>query len=272
MAALDAGVPPAAARRARRIAPVFPVSDIVQGTFDFMPATLAGYLAGIGITAMLYWRDAQGSVMLAWLSVFAIVWLSRGWMALRFRAAPPHEGRQWQRWRAGCNIATLASGAMWGLAGWVFYPLGGRIQEIGLLIVIYSFCVAGVPVLATQQRVYLAFATLCFAPLAARIAMEGRAYGSELIGILFVIISLTAALTHRYRQAMERVLELKLHTDELLAQLRVEKLGADAARREAEVANRAKTQFFTAASHDLRQPLHAMGLFAEALRQKSHDE
>ena len=31
------------------------------------------------------------------------------------------------------------------------------------------------------------------------------------------------------------------------------------------------TRFLAAASHDLRQPLHAMGLFAEALRQRSHD-
>ena len=52
----------------------------------------------------------------------------------------------------------------------------------------------------------------------------------------------------------------------LAEQLRAEKAVADAARQEAEIANRAKTQFFTAASHDLRQPLHAMGLFAEALR------
>jgi signal transduction histidine kinase len=150
--------------------------------------------------------------------------------------------------------------------------MGARIHEIGLLIVIYSFCLAAVPVLATQPRVYLAFASLCFTPLALRIATEGRAYGPELIGILFVIISLTTLLSRHYRQALERVLELKLRADELLDQLRIEKQAADAARREAEVANRAKTQFFTAASHDLRQPLHAMGLFAEALRQKSHDD
>jgi signal transduction histidine kinase len=43
------------------------------------------------------------------------------------------------------------------------------------------------------------------------------------------------------------------------------------ARRDAEAASRAKTQFFAAASHDLRQPLHAMGLFAEALRQRLRD-
>ena len=34
----------------------------------------------------------------------------------------------------------------------------------------------------------------------------------------------------------------------------------------------AKTQFFAAASHDLRQPLHALSLFAEALRERSADE
>ena len=74
------------------------------------------------------------------------------------------------------------------------------------------------------------------------------------------------------RGAASASIGLKLRTDELLAQLRVEKAAADAARREAEVANRAKTQFFAAASHDLRQPLHAMGLFAEALRASAHDD
>lgn len=268
--AAAAAVVSALSRKQRKPWPVFPVTDIVSGTFDFMPATLAGYFAGICITVMLYWGEAPPSLMLPWLAVFALVWLARAWMAVHFQRRTPQEPHQWQRWRVRCNIGTLAGGVMWGVAGWLFYPIGERIQEIGLLIVIYSFCVAGVPVLATQPRVYLTFATLCFMPLATRIAMEGRAYGHELIGILFVIITLTGGLTQRYRQAMERVLELKLRTDELVSELRVEKQAADAARREAEVANRAKTQFFAAASHDLRQPLHAMSLFAEALRQKKH--
>ncbi|MFN8896814.1 MAG: ATP-binding protein, partial [Pseudomonadota bacterium] len=46
---------------------------------------------------------------------------------------------------------------------------------------------------------------------------------------------------------------------------------AEEARRASEAASRAKTQVFAAASHDLRQPLHAMGLFAEALRSRQQD-
>ena len=74
-----------------------------------------------------------------------------------------------------------------------------------------------------------------------------------------------------YRESFDSNIALKLRTEALAVQLRAEKSAADAARHEAEVANRAKTQFFTAASHDLRQPLHAMGLFAEALRQRVHE-
>lgn len=45
----------------------------------------------------------------------------------------------------------------------------------------------------------------------------------------------------------------------------------DAARREAERANDAKTRFLTAVGHDLLQPLHAAQLFADALTQQLDD-
>jgi signal transduction histidine kinase/ActR/RegA family two-component response regulator len=41
---------------------------------------------------------------------------------------------------------------------------------------------------------------------------------------------------------------------------------------EAEQATQAKTRFLAAASHDLRQPTHALGLFVTRLAQLSHDE
>jgi signal transduction histidine kinase/CheY-like chemotaxis protein len=88
----------------------------------------------------------------------------------------------------------------------------------------------------------------------------------------------TVLMARTYVSALGQAISLKARTDELATQLRTEMSAtedarrvAEDARRTAEAANRAKTQFFAAASHDLRQPLHAMGLFAETLRQRSHD-
>jgi signal transduction histidine kinase len=181
------------------------------------------------------------------------------------------EGTRWARWHRRWNILTLASATMWGITGWVFYGEGTGIQQTGLIVLVYTFCVAVIPVLANQPGVFVTYVALCIGPLIVRIALGGDTYSYQLAGVLLVISSLTTAIARNYRQSLGRVIELKLRADDLLEQLRVEKQAAEEARREAEVANRAKTQFFTAASHDLRQPLHAMGLFAEALRQRTHE-
>jgi nitrogen-specific signal transduction histidine kinase/CheY-like chemotaxis protein len=55
----------------------------------------------------------------------------------------------------------------------------------------------------------------------------------------------------------------------LVNQLMVEKRLADDARREAENATRSKTQFFAAASHDLRQPLQAIGIYVSLLKKRA---
>jgi signal transduction histidine kinase/CheY-like chemotaxis protein len=236
-----------------------------------MPAQLAGNIAGVGVILLLFWKITPAMVIVPWLAAMSLLWLARLWLLQRFQQAHPQSTSDWTHWRLLWNLGTLVSGALWGATTWLLYQRGGHSEQIGLIITVYTFCIAVVPILATQPRVFLAFSALCFVPMAARVATEGTDSALELAAILLLIFGLTMVLARNYRQALQRALELKLQSDQLASQLRVEKRAADTARHEAEVANRAKTQFFTAASHDLRQPLHAMGLFAEALRQKNHD-
>lgn len=59
---------------------------------------------------------------------------------------------------------------------------------------------------------------------------------------------------------------------ELKQTLRSQGQALQAAKDEAERADRAKTRFLAAASHDLRQPLHAMQMYIAALRQRVKDK
>ena len=257
---------------ARAHAPHTALAEEVLAVYAYAPATLAGLAAGFGMLLVLFWTTAPAAVLAPWAVAFVGLWVVRIWLAQSFRATLRRQGiEDWQRWRVRWNVLTLCSGLAWGASGWIFYERGLGIQQTGLILVIYTFCIAAVPVMANQPRMFLAYVALCFAPLIVRIASSGDTHGYRLAGMLLIIVSLTTVLARNYRQALERVIVLKLRADGLLEELRVEKQAAEAARYEAEVANRAKTQFFTAASHDLRQPLHAMGLFAEALRQRTHE-
>ena len=242
--------------------------DIVQSTFDYVPTAMAGYTGGVAVVTGLFWGIAPWSVVVPWMAVFALIVLMRILVLRAFRRARPRSLGDWLHWQVRSNIGTLVAAAFWGATGWIFYVYSGGLQQTGLVIIVYTFCVVGIPVLSIQPRMYLGFAGLCILPLIARMLLVGDLYHYQLAGELVLIITLTTLLASTYRQALQRVIELKLKSDELSAQLRVETRAAEAARLEAEIANRAKTQFFTAASHDLRQPLHAMGLFAEALRQR----
>lgn len=250
----------------------FAIAEIVQSTYGYLPAALAGYLAGVGVVASLYWSIAPAGLLVPWAGAFLAMCVVRAAIVYRFRRTEPRTLRDWQRWGRYAAIGTVVAGTLWGATGWIFYGLGSeQAQTTGLIVIIYTFTVAGVPMLSTQPRLYFAYAMLSFLPLVLRIALVGDLQSYQLAAELLLIISLTAVLANSYRQALQRAIDLKLQADELAARLRVERQAADAARHEAEIANRAKTQFFTAASHDLRQPLHAMGLFAEALRQRVHE-
>jgi signal transduction histidine kinase/CheY-like chemotaxis protein len=253
--------------------------DHLRALFVQTPATLLGYLFGAAIIAWLFWALAPSAQMLGWLGAMAFLWSIRLAHYLRFRRHPRADDATLLQWRRSWRVLVLLNGSLWGLAGWMFWGLGTPYQRLALILVVYSFCVSSVQLLATQPKIFLGFITLVFAPAIVRIASDTTQPGHvQLAVIATVLFCSTVLMVRTYGSALALVISLKARTDELAARLRHEMVTteearrvAEEARRAAEAASQAKTQFFAAASHDLRQPLHAMGLFAEALRQKSRD-
>ncbi len=245
--------------------------DQARGIFAFNRTSLAGH--GVAaILILIVFADAAPRVLrVGWGSLFALVWLVRAWLAMRFERHEPTRieslRRRLHKWRIG----VLASGALWGAAAWLFFAYGDGLHQLALVLITFTFCVACVPILAPQFRLFLLFVLIIFVPAIVRVALTGTFLSWQVAALMAVAMAMTLLLGRTYRDSFDKVTALKLRTEALAVQLRAEKAVADAARHEAEVANRAKTQFFTAASHDLRQPLHAMGLFAEALRARTHE-
>ena len=88
----------------------------------------------------------------------------------------------------------------------------------------------------------------------------------HVLGVTFVLymVVLLGQAFHSSKQA-HAAIDLRFENIDLLDQLHAETKVAQTARQEAEDANAAKSKFLAAASHDLRQPIHAQGLFLEVL-------
>ena len=245
--------------------------DHVRSTFAFNRTSLAGHGLGALIVEIIFAPVAPSGLLSGWGLLFAIVWMGRAVMAWRFERNEPTDAAALQKRLRLWQLGVLASGALWGAAAWLFWPWGDGLHQLALVLVAYTFCVASVTILAPHFPLFVVFVLSIFVPAIARVALQGSPLGLKVAAMMVVAMGMTLLLGRTYRDSFERAMALKLRTEALAVQLGKEKAVADAARLEAEIANRAKTQFFTAASHDLRQPLHAMGLFAEALRAKSHD-
>ena len=254
-------------------------ADHIRALYVQTPATLTGNGVGLLLMALIFAPLAPSPTVTAWLGVGATLWLLRLAHWLRFRRQPQAPAVLLHIWRRSWMALVLSQGALWGAAVWLFWGLGTPYHGVALILIVYSYCLGSVQLLATQRKVFLAFISLVLTPTIVRIASDtAQAWHLQLAFVLTLLFFLTVLMARTYGNALGQAISLKRRTDELAARLRQEmaladeaRRAADEARRAAEAANRAKTQFFAAASHDLRQPLHAMGLFAEALRERIRD-
>ena len=101
------------------------------------------------------------------------------------------------------------------------------------------------------------------ADLALVVALGARRSGSRYAS---TDLTLLGALAEQASAALLRMRDARILEQErgLVGELELLK-------ETAEQANRAKTRFLAAASHELRQPLHALGLYVEALRERTAD-
>ena len=246
--------------------------DGLRALYEQAPASLVGNVIGMSLIGLAFWPLAPAERLQGWLVAAGLLWLLRLAHYLRYRAAPDSSGAILLGWRSSWRALVLTQGSMWPLAVWLFWGLGAAFHTVALILIAYSYALGSVQLLAPQRRLFLAFISLVLLPIIVRVASDTtQPWHWQLAVILGLLFAITLVMGRTYRSALAQAIGLKQRTEQLAAQLRAEKTAADEARRIAEAATRAKTQFFAAASHDLRQPLHAMGLFAGALRQRAHD-
>ncbi len=216
-----------------------------------------------------FWGHVAPAVLLTWLAA-VVVWQSgRFAQSLYFRRAkPPPQHARW--WANVYSLATLVSGCMWGIGAWImFVPDSLPLQA--LLTMVLTGLVSGSVATNTAYRpTHYAFAVPVLLPLALRYALEADSLGIVTAFLILAFLGFLLMTGARVNMRVVQSMRMRFENMELIEQLQRQKLMAEQAQRAAEEANQAKSRFLAAASHDLRQPLHALGLFTGVLEQSVH--
>ena len=224
-------------------------------------------LLGAGILIAVMWKTAPAVVFGAWVAAIVVNQAWRYELARRYRHSVPGAARL-QRWGYASALGSGLAGALWGIAATVLFVPGDIGYQALLIVCLFGVILGGINLTAVYKPSFYAFVLPALVPLIVRVALVGDQVHEFIAAVMVVVMAFILRFGHGLNNLMADSLAIRYENDDLIRALQQQTTAADTARAAAEAANRGKTQFLAAASHDLRQPLHAMGLFAAALSAK----
>jgi signal transduction histidine kinase len=228
------------------------------------PGTLTTLITVFVLTVGLVYIDAAAKPRA---QIFLVIMFVQSAVRLALYRAYPRISREphdWRRWALWFTLGTLAGGLTIG-CGSIWMVAGERIDlQLIALLLIFACTGGAVGAFGAYLPAFYVFFTAVAAAPTVWIFSRGDALHTT-IGVLFVLWFL--AVAEQARRASTQFVEsirLRLENVDLVEDLRREKALA-------EEANVAKSRFLAAASHDLRQPVHALSVFVGALRSHEMD-
>lgn len=255
-------------RRWRSRAPsTFTRADLAR-LFDNAGLTIgAGALAALCLW-LLFWRHHGDVATLAWAALVHLTQAVRLALVLGFRrdaaraqSSAQNAAQNPARWRTLWRVALAANAAAWGLAPLLMLRPLDTSYALLAIVVLLGVAVSELATIASDRLAIALWLLPITLPLAATLLWQRDAvyFALALLSLLFAAVNARAALAqHRLISAAAQArsdnaaLVQRLHAQiELTAK-----------------ASREKSQFLAAASHDLRQPLHALSFFGATLERR----
>jgi signal transduction histidine kinase/ActR/RegA family two-component response regulator len=231
-------------------------ADLVKHVYrPFLSLFVGNTLASVALV-LGFWGHLPAPALLGWFGLMLLASVFRLVVYWHYRKhfSPERTGSYGRYYTIGASLYGIA----WGLAGVLLFPQGEVVYQLFLVILLVGVGAGAVVTKIAWLPSLHAYLPVSLLPLTIKlITFGGLLQLAMAFGVIaFVVVTYLYAIYAN--RDLQNTLKLRYENMDLLAQLRTQK-------EEAEHANIAKSKFLAAASHDLRQPLHALTLFTSAL-------
>lgn len=218
----------------------------------------------VAVVGWMYWKIADPANLAIWLSLAFAISLIRVGIVWSFVKRQP-EDAQLVQWDRTYLFAVFITGVIWGAAGFLLYPPDNIVYQVALAFVVGGISASATASLSARQIAVWLAVTPAMLLLSARFLLDPTEGHFEMGILLLLYFAVLMNIGRSMNRQVLEALSLRFENRDLVRSLETSVRDLDFARLEAEQSSRAKTRFLASASHDLRQPIHALRLFVAAL-------
>jgi signal transduction histidine kinase/CheY-like chemotaxis protein len=238
-------------------------AERIRVLYKQVPSVLLGNILIASLLTFFLYKFTANVVSLYWMIVVIIVSIFRFIMFKKYEKKERDEKDViWWGWFFA--LTAFISGCIWGATSFLFLQTDSLVIMLFLLMTLTGITVGSSASLSNFANSYYAFAIPTILPFAYVLAATGKSDFIVLSLMLTVFLLLQLVVARKNQTTLDESIILRNEKSDLIKQLELKK-------EKAELANSAKTRFLAAASHDLRQPLHAISLFLDILDERNQD-
>lgn len=196
-------------------------------------------------------------LLLVWMGAIYLLTIGRIVLSLMFFRHGESRGTP-DQWVLRFTVFSWISAALWGLLGST-WMLPQEPQWVAFACIVLAGMACGaMPALSARLSVYLGFMAIMVAPFIVTCLRHPEPIYDVYLAFALALCVVNVYFSRVTHRNLLSGVQLRFENLTLITQLERERDRANAA-------NLAKTRFLAAASHDLRQPLHALGLLSASL-------
>jgi len=238
-------------------------TELIRALYQQSYTALIGVIATATGIAAIFINEVSSQIVAIWLITIYVLSFVRYSSIKKFNAQQGHAAAV--RWGQLFAFFAFLSGLTWGAASIIFFtPDNLELFNI-LTLIIIAMSVGSLAALSAYPKAYYLFVVPAMLPMIWRYLSIDESYyiifGSLLLVFNFALFSIVRVNNRMLHDSIV----LRFENIDLIEQLTEQK-------EKAEQANISKTKFLASASHDMRQPIHAMGLFLGVLAERVEKE
>jgi two-component system, sensor histidine kinase len=234
-------------------------AELVRAQYANMPGAFIGGAVTASFMAAVLYDKLPARAVLPWLVAVYVNCVIRLVLWERFQAAAPGPGEM-ARWARQAVFSALLAGLIWGAGSIVLNIPGNFSCQLMVLLITTGLAFTSTYLSSAFLPAYRAFVYPTFILAAVPFLTAGDIWhvlvGMATLAVLPLVVRHATGLC----EALRTSIDVRMQNAALIEDLRAQKKAADEA-------NVAKSRFLAVASHDLRQPLHSLELFVQALEE-----